>query len=353
MRPTAEPQPRVAPPDGAPQALIVGAGPMGRWHMDAARRAGARIMAVVDQDKAAANALARSAPGACALTDLTLVPEAMRIDAAHVCTPVQSHAALATSLLKRGAHVFIEKPMAPGADIARALIQTADARGLYICPTHQYAFQPGVERARARIPAAGGARRIDFTLCSAGAFGRFEGRVDAVAAEILPHPLSILQRLLPDEAIDAVDWIVHRARAGEVSVIGQLGATTATIAISLSARPTCFQTRIHTDQGLIEIDGFHGHGVVLSGRVSRTSKIVAPFERGAKGLAGATAALTSRVLRRDLAYPGLRTLTRRFYDALSDPAQRPISLDETLACAVAGDAVLAGMRRAGAEVCDV
>lgn len=353
MRSTAEAQPRAAAPDGAPQALIIGAGLMGRWHVDAARRAGARIMAVVDQDEAAARALARSAPGALALTDLTLVPEAMRIDAAHVCTPVQSHAALTTTLLKRGAHVFIEKPLAPGADIVRALIRTADTRGLYICPVHQYAFQPGVERAKAQIAAAGGARRIDFTLCSAGAFGRFEGRADAVAAEILPHPLSILQRLLPDEAIDAVDWIVHRAQAGEISIIGQLGATTTTIAISLSARPTCFQTRVHTDQGLIEIDGFHGHGVVLGGRVSRAAKVAAPFERGVKGLAGATAALTGRVLRRDLAYPGLRPLTRRFYDGLSDPVQRPISLDQTLACAVAGDAVMAGMRRAGAAVSDV
>jgi predicted dehydrogenase len=321
--------------------------------MEAARRAGARIMAVVDQNESAASALARSAPGAVALADLTLVPENMRIDTAHVCTPVQSHAALTTTLLKRGAHVFIEKPMAPGADIVRALIQTADARGLYICPTHQYAFQPGVELARARIAAAGGARRIDFTLCSAGASGRFAGRADAVAAEILPHPLSILQRLLPGEAIDAVDWIVHRAQAGEISIIGQLGPTTTTIAISLSARPTCFLTRIHTDQGLIEIDGFHGHGVVLGGRVSRGAKVAAPFERGVKGLAGATAALTGRVVHNDLAYPGLRALTRRFYDALSDPAQRPISLDEILACAVAGDAVLAGMRRAGAEASDV
>lgn len=353
MRPTAEAQPRIAAPEGAPRTLIVGAGLMGRWHMAAARRAGARIVGVVDQDIAAARALAQSAPGAVALADLNLVPAIMRIDAAHVCTPMQSHSALATALLERGAHVFVEKPMAPSADIVRALVRTADARSLYICPVHQYAFQPGVELARARVADAGGARRIDFTICSAGAVGRFEGRADAVAAEILPHPLSILQRLLPEEHVSAVAWTVRRAQAGEFTIVGQVGATLATIAISLDARPTGFQTRVHTADGLIEIDGFHGHGVVLGGRVSRTAKVLAPFERGTKGLAGATAALAGRILRRDLAYPGLRPLTRRFYDALSNPSRRPISLDETLACALAGDEILAGMRRAGVELSDV
>ena len=352
MRPSVEAQPPSAAPSGPPQALIVGAGLMGRWHMDAARRAGARIVGVVDQDMKAARTLAKSAPGAVALADLTLLPRDMRIDAAHVCTPMASHADIATALLERGANVLVEKPMAESAAAVRALVGTADARSLYICPVHQYAFQPGVDLARAKVATAG-ARRIDFTLCSAGAVGRFEGRADAVAGEILPHPLSILQRLLPEADVSAVDWSVHRAQAGEFSIAGRVGATLATIAISLNARPTCFQTRVHTDQGLIEIDGFHGHAVVLSGRVSRMAKVVAPFERGTKGLAGATAALTGRLLRNDLAYPGLRTLTRRFYDSLSDPSRRPISLDGALACAVAGDAILAGMRRAGAELADV
>lgn len=352
MRPGVEAQPRVAAPDGAPRALIIGAGLMGRWHLAAARQAGARIVGVVDRDMEAARTLARSAPGAVALADLSLVPAELGIDAAHVCTPMPSHAAIATALLTRGAHVFVEKPMAPSAAVVRTLVEAADAQGLYVCPVHQYAFQPGVDLARAKA-AASGVRRIDFAICSAGAVGRFEGRADAVAAEILPHPLSILQRLLPEEDIDAVDWSVHRAQAGEFTIAGQLGPTLATIAISLGARPTGFQTRVHTDQGLIEIDGFHGHAVALGGRVSRTAKVVAPFERGARGLAGATAALTGRLLRHDLAYPGLRTLTRRFYDALSDPSRRPISLDEALACAVAGDAILAGMRQAGAELADV
>ncbi|MGH7021499.1 MAG: Gfo/Idh/MocA family protein [Brevundimonas sp.] len=349
MRASVETQPRVAAPDGPPRTLIVGAGLMGRWHMAAARRAGAHVVGVVDQDMDAARALARSAPDAATVGDLSLIPQGLHIDAAHVCTPMTSHAEITTVLLERGAHVFVEKPMAADAVAVRRLTEAADARALYVCPVHQYAFQPGVDLARTKVSAAG-ARRIDFTLCSAGAVGRFEGRADAVAAEILPHPLSILQRLLPEADIGAVDWSVRRAQAGEFSIMGQVGATLVTIAISLSARPTCFLTRVHTDQGLIEIDGFHGHGVVLGGRVSRAAKVLAPFERGTRGLAEATAALTGRLLRQDLAYPGLRTLTRRFYKALPDPARRPISLDEALACAVAGDAILAGMRRAGAEL---
>ena len=352
MRPTAELQPQAASRRDAPRTVIIGAGLMGRWHLAAAQRAGAQVVAVIDPDAAAARLLTKSAPGAVALADLKSLPTDARIDAAHVCTPVASHAALTTALLERGVHVFVEKPTAPCADTVRALIETAAARDLYVCPVHQYAFQPGVELARARTT-GGEVRRIDFTICSAGAVGRFEGRADAVAAEILPHPLSILQRLQPQADIGAVEWSVTRAGPGEFAIVGQVGAALAAIAISLSTRPTCFQTRVHTADGLIEIDGFHGHAVTLNGRVSRAAKVLAPFERGAKGLAGASVALTGRALRRDLAYPGLRNLTRRFYEALSDATRRPISPTETLACALAGDAVRAGMRRAGAEIGDV
>ena len=350
MRPTAEPQ--ASSHGDAPRTLIVGAGLMGRWHLAAARRAGAHVAAVVDQDMTAARRLAKSAPGAIALADLSHLPAATRIDAAHICTPMASHAALTTALLERGIHVLVEKPMAPSADTVHALIETAAARGLYVCPVHQYAFQPGIERARARTMGVE-VRRIDFTICSAGAVGPFEGKADAVAAEILPHPLSILQRLQPQADVSAVDWSVARAGSGEFSIIGQVGAALTTIAISLNARPTCFQTRVHTADGLVEIDGFHGHAIALNGRVSRTAKVFGPFERGTRGLAGATTALTGRVFRGDLAYPGLRSLTRRFYEALSDPARRPISLNETLACSQACDAILTRMRRAGAEIGDV
>ena len=126
------------------RAAIVGAGLMGTWHARYAVRNRAQVIAIVDPDAAAANRLRAGFPAAVTFSDLATMLAAVTPDVAHICTPVQTHAELATAALERRIHVMVEKPLAVDAAQTRQLLDIADAAGMVLCPVYQFPFQHGL-----------------------------------------------------------------------------------------------------------------------------------------------------------------------------------------------------------------
>src|SRR5262245_41728126 len=135
-------------------------------------------------------------------------------------------------------HVLVEKPLAATARETERLVRLAEDAGVLICPVHQFVFQDGVRRAVRWLRAIGDVVHIEVTFCSAGGSGRATARLDEIAAEILPHPLSLAQLFAPSLfARDA--WEVRRPAPGELRVaIGGGSGATASILVSMRARPT-------------------------------------------------------------------------------------------------------------------
>ncbi len=316
---------------------IIGAGLMGRWHLATARSLGARIVAIVDRDVRSAEALGKRAPGAITGARLDVLGN-RGVRAAHVCTPSSLHAEHAINLAELGIHALIEKPLAADATVTQRVLEAAQHSSVQICPVHQYAFQPGVERALRAIETLGPMHSVDFSICSAGADNGAMSPADLVN-EILPHPISILQRLLPGALLSHLQWTILRSRPGEMLATGMYQDVLISIFISAHARPTCMNTRIRCKSGSIEINGFHGYAVVSSGEVSRFAKISSPFIGSVRTLAAASSNLAGRALRREPAYSGLRTLTRRFYASVAgeDGTAPPIDAATILEGAAARD----------------
>lgn len=320
---------------------------MAHWHLRAARATGARPTVFIDNNPAARERMARQAPGV-AMSG-SLEDWARKVDVAHVCTPVETHLAIVGELLRSGVNVFVEKPLARTAEEVGALTSSAEQAGVLLCPAHQYAFQSGLRWALAELPRVGKLRRIDFDICSAGAIGPFEGRFTDVIGEILPHPLSILQAVLPTTRLGAVDWSVHSGEGGrEILAVAQIDEILVSLFISSAARPTCFRTRLQGDRGSLEVDGFQGGGIRLPERRSRAAKLLSAYERAGRMTVGATRTLSQRVLRGETAYPGLRDLVRRFYAALYGGAP-PISMAQMVDAAAARDNLLGALREDAKE----
>jgi predicted dehydrogenase len=311
---------------GRPRAAIVGAGLMGSWHAEAAARAGARVAVVVDRDVARARALAARFRGCEPVTDVAAAIAAA--DVVHICTPIDTHAALAASALEARRHVFLEKPVAPTADETARLLALADARGVLLCPAHQFIFQHGVQMALRRLPEIGSLRHIDFTICSAGA-AHGTASPDVVAGEVLPHPLSLLSRLVRAE-LATLDWSVHQPLPGELRALATIGSASVSVTVSMGGRPTVNRGTITGTAGTIELDLFHGYAVIARGDVSRARKMAAPFVRAASLGAAAAINITGRALKRQPAYPGLWELVDAFYAAARTGGPSPISAAETL-----------------------
>lgn len=310
---------------------------MGRWHAQACRRAGGRVAVVVDLNLDAAQRLAAAIGGAATAVSLGSLADDVTLDVVHVCTPPETHAEQVRAALSRGCPVIVEKPLAPTAATTEELIAAARQTGAWIQPVHQTVFQDGVARAL-RWATDGPLRAFDYLACSAGAEA-FPDRTDEIVADILPHPLSLLDVLLP-EALDAIQWVTHRTGPGELLVTAVTGTTTVRFFISMHARPTRHELTLFGDEGTVTADLFHGFAWRERGHVSRMGKIARPFAAAAASSWAAARNLGQRAMSREPAYPGLNALVRQVYAALDDPARRPLSDRHALAVARARDQIL-------------
>jgi predicted dehydrogenase len=322
------------------RVAVVGAGLMGRWHAYFAQRLGAEVTAVVDSAPGAAVFLARRTKKAAVFDEMGAMLEAVRPHVVHICTPLSSHLPLTLQVVEAGAHALVEKPLTLMAEQTQALLQKAREKGVHVCPVHQFGFQSGVARAAEALDGLGNVLHANFMICSAGGGAETGVALDAIVADILPHPLSILQTLWPRNPLRAHDWTAHSRRNGELYVLGSTGEIAVSIYVSMNARPTRCDLEISCSGGSIHLNFFHGYAVVQRGNPSRLDKVSQPFLFSGKTLAVAAANLAGRALRRETAYPGLSTLIGRFYAAARGAGDNPVSAQDTLAAAVVREHVI-------------
>ena len=101
------------PPSETINVAAIGAGYMGSINIRNASRAGARIAALCEVDAERAAPLYEEFPDAARYKDFrTLLEREKGIDAVIVSTPDHTHAAIAIAAMRRGKHVYCEKPLA-------------------------------------------------------------------------------------------------------------------------------------------------------------------------------------------------------------------------------------------------
>jgi len=131
-----------APAPAPLRALVIGAGYMGRRHLDAYR---------ICPDTITVGAVARTAAtreriaAAYDTPVFDAVERALaetRPSVVSVCTPTALHAAHATAALEAGAHVLVEKPLTVGLEEGRRLVALARARDRLVVPAHTTLFEP-------------------------------------------------------------------------------------------------------------------------------------------------------------------------------------------------------------------
>ena len=319
------------------RAAIVGAGSMGRWHAAAVGRSDGTVVAVVDRELARAAALGVGA----AYVDLEAALAGHDVDIVHVCTPLDAHAAIARIALAAGAHVIVEKPLAPDVSTTDELLRLADDAGRCLVAVHQFLFQDGFQRVLARQDRLGRLVHVEFVAATAGAeLGRTDP--DALVDDVLPHPLALFERLLPGSSAGA--WDVRRPLAGELRAATITDGTTLSITITTRGRPTRNELVVSGTSGSAHVDLFHGFAAFEGGGPSRGRKVARPFARGAATLAQAGKNLVRRAARGETAYPGLRELIRRTYESIAEGEPPPVTAAETRTVAAARDAILASTR---------
>jgi len=325
---------------------IVGAGLMGYWHSQFALKAGACIIAIVDNNLSNAKALALKINNARPYADIDTMLADNKTDVIHICTPVNTHADLAKQAIESGIHVLVEKPLASSSAQVIKIYQLAEAKNILICPIHQFCFQRGIKQTVSALKNFGEPPlRIDFNIASAGANDRLKTGFNDVIEDILPHPLSILRFLWPEHHFDCRNWLIKQSGEGELLILGDYNEIALTLYISMSARPTRCQFSIQTTTGTLHVDLFHGYMIKEYGTVSRTRKIMQPLVFASKTFFFCALNLIRRALIRQPAYPGLQELISCFYNSVITQSKIPICTKDTIDIAIARDEISAMMKR--------
>lgn len=322
---------------------ILGAGLMGEWHARAARRAGATVSLVVDPDRSRGEKLASRFRGAEWSPNVESVAKA-DVRAVHVCTPLAHHGANVEIALAAGVSCLVEKPLTAGAADTIRLLGVARERGLVLCPSHQYLYQRGVLNAVNALDRIGPVRHCIATCCTAGA----DGGIDpgALAVDILPHPLSLLRRML-GERFSSFAWRAESSLPGELAVHAADAATAVSIVVSTRGRPTRNELEIIGERGSLHVDLFHGFAVESGSHVSRASKAARPLLLSSATFGASAANLVRRAVSSEPAFPGLNELVKRFHEAVRGESPSPIDSAETVDVALARDSIAHAIAGAG------
>ena len=140
------------------------------------------------------------------------------IDAAIVVNAAADHEASAAQCLAAGIPTLIEKPFAMSTAGAWRLITLADRHGTQVAAAHVAQFAPYLDRFVALLPDRARIQRISLTWEDGSGETRYgeRKRYDTnlpVLADVLPHVVSILDRLLPAQPVDCRKLMVSRGGA--------------------------------------------------------------------------------------------------------------------------------------------
>lgn len=143
--------------------VVIGAGVIGRTHVDRALRHGEVALAGIADPAPGARELAQAA-GVPWFADFEALLDKAKPRAAVVATPNATHAAIAVRCIERGIAPLVEKPIAHTLEDARRIRDAAAAKGVPVLVGHQRRHNPVVRRAREIIAAGELGRPVCATV---------------------------------------------------------------------------------------------------------------------------------------------------------------------------------------------
>ena len=182
------------------RAAVIGLGMMGANHARVLNElGGVELVGVADPDAAAVGraTAGRTARGYATAAELLA---AEHPDLVVVAVPTSLHLPTALEALDAGAHVLVEKPIAPGRAEAEQMIAAAEAAGRILTVGHIERFNPAIRELSRRLDDGEIGRVFQIR---AARLGPFPARVRdvGVVVDLAPHDIDVMRFLLRSEPI--------------------------------------------------------------------------------------------------------------------------------------------------------
>jgi predicted dehydrogenase len=329
------------------RVAVVGAGRIAEHHFRALAAVPGLEVAVCDRSAITAEFAADRFGLARHGSDFDALLREFRPEVVHVTTPVGAHVPLALASLAAGAHVLVEKPIAPSYSQWLELRAAAAAAGRWLVEDHAYHFCRPVERTLAWIASGvlGEVVHVDVSMCldiaapgSVFADTSFPHPSHAQAggpiSDFLPHLAALACLFVGPHRSARTLWRKRDPRSpaafDELRSLVEAERATASLLFSAGAQPDGFLVRVLGTRRTALLNLFEG-SVVVQRRWPGNSALT-PFLNGvAGGWAGAADAarsLRAKLAGRPEAYGGLHALIARLYAALRAGEPPPIRVDQ-------------------------
>jgi predicted dehydrogenase len=200
---------------------IIGMGFVGILHLDAVSRIGeAEVAAVADANPALAKKAAETYGIGYYCTDIHDMMEHVELDVIHNCTPNFLHREINTSVLKKGLHLFSEKPLARTVEeVEEVLAEMKKHPELVTGINHCYRMNPMIQEIRHKIRAGEigtpylvhGSYLQDHLLYETDYNWRLDPEVNGPSraiADIGVHWMDLIQCILEDEITEVCTDLV-------------------------------------------------------------------------------------------------------------------------------------------------
>ena len=321
------------------------------------------LAGVCDLSPSLAKYAATRFKAAAAFSDSAVMLREAKPDVVHVLTPPHTHAALVTDALNAGAHVVVEKPVAPSNAQFRDLWNLAQSRGRRIVEDHNYRFNEPILAIEKLVADGdlGDVREVDvrMALPIRKAGGRYadaslphpsHNLPAGVIHEFVTHLCYLTLRFLPDFDRVAAAWSKHgdeplfKYDDLDALVIG--GPVHARIRFTSHAAPDCFTVTVRGTKGWAETDLFQPHVRVVVPRKggAQLSPLVNQLVNGAGLVAAGVRGFKNKVMQKT-PYEGLRTFLARTYGALREGGEPPVTFDDMDRASRLVDALLEAQNR--------
>jgi predicted dehydrogenase len=351
------------------RAAVIGTGKISEEHLRFLTRApGVSLEGVCDLSPSLARYAVERFGAGRPFTDAARMLAETRPDVVHVLTPAHTHVKLVTDALEAGAHVVVEKPIAPTREQFQQLWELATSKGRRIVEDHNYRFNEPVLAIERMLAGGelGEPREVDVRM-SLG-IRKHGGRYAdenlrhashdlpaGVIHEFLTHLCYLALRFVPMEAAPdqwrvGAAWSKHGDdslfRHDDLDALLVAGPVHARIRFTSHILPETFAVTVRGTRGWAEADLFQPHlrTVVPRKGGEQLSPLVNQLANGASLMTAGVRGLKNKVMQKT-PYEGLRTFLGRTYKALADGTEPPVTFDDMDRASRLIDALLAEENR--------
>ncbi len=155
---------------------------------------GVSIRAICDKSAERLDHLRQLYPDVETTGDFNAIVNEASIDMVAIATPVSTHFPLASACLKKGKHVFVEKPLANSSKECMEMIRLAESKSLTLMVGHTFIYTQTVRKIK-EIVDSGDIGEVMYVSCRRLNLGLFQKDIN-VAWDLAPHDISIILYIL-------------------------------------------------------------------------------------------------------------------------------------------------------------